>query len=53
MEKYKLLEMRRYIIDPAFPTITANSFKDNKFPDSVIKMAYKLDLTGINYENFI
>ncbi|KMJ57113.1 hypothetical protein AB685_16945 [Bacillus sp. LL01] len=51
MEKYKLLEMRKYKIDHEFPAITSNSFKDNKIPDSVIQLTYKLDLSGINYES--
>lgn len=52
MEKYKLLEMRKYIVDDSFPSITAKSFKNNKIPESIIQVTYKIDLQNINYHNW-
>lgn len=48
-KKYKVLEKRKYLVDENFPKITADSFKDNKFPSSIIHIEYTVDLDGIEY----
>lgn len=53
LEKYKMLEMRKYLVDDSFPAITHNSFVDGKIPEAVIQLTYTVDLTGINYDNWI
>lgn len=52
LEKYKLLEIRKYSVDNSFPTINANSFLDHKLPKGVIQITYKVDLIGLKYENW-
>lgn len=49
-QKYKLLEMRKYLVDEKFPAITEQSFADKKIPDSIIQFTYKVDLNGLDYE---
>lgn len=53
LEKYKLLEMRMYNVDAAFPIITSESFKDSKIPEGISQLTYTVELTGLGYENFI
>jgi hypothetical protein len=53
LETYKLLEMREYIVDNAFPRITMQSFVGGKLPEAVIQLTYRLDLTGIPYKSWI
>jgi hypothetical protein len=53
LEKYKLLEMRRYLVDETFPSITPVSFIGHRLPKSIIKLTYIVDLTGIDYDNWI
>lgn len=48
-KKYKILEKRKYKVDDSFPMITAQSFKDNKIPDSIIRIEYTVNLDGIEY----
>jgi hypothetical protein len=47
---YKLLEMRQYSIDEDFPRITAASFVGGKIPAAVVQITYRLDLTGLEYD---
>lgn len=47
--KYKILEIRKYRIDDSFPQITADSFRDGKIPDSIIRVEYSVCLDGIKY----
>lgn len=49
-EKYKVLEIRKYIIDEQFPKITKDSFVGGKFPESITKLTYTIDLANIKYE---
>lgn len=49
-KKYKKLEGRIYTIDESFPKIVRSSFKNNKFPDSIIHIEYTVDLDGIKYK---
>lgn len=51
-EKYRLLEMRKYKIDYGFPLITKESFVGGKLPDAVKQFTYRLDLSGIPFEDF-
>lgn len=48
-KKFKILEKRKYIVDDSFPKITKESFKKDKFPDSIIHIEYTIDLDGIEY----
>lgn len=47
--KFTILEVRRYLIDDNFPKIVEGSFKNNVFPKNIIKIAYTIDLEGIEY----
>jgi hypothetical protein len=49
-QKYKLLEMRKYLVDEKFPAITEQSFTEKRIPDSIIHFTYKVDLNGLDYE---
>lgn len=49
-KKYKIHEIRKYNVDDAFPKITEESFKNNKLPDSIIQIEYKINLDGLKYE---
>ena len=48
-KKYKILEKRKYEVDDSFPKIISESFKGDKFPDSVIHIEYTVDLDGLEY----
>ena len=48
-KKYKLLEKRKYEVNDSFPKIISESFKGDKFPDSVIHIEYTVDLDGLEY----
>jgi len=48
--RFRLHEIRHYVVDENFPGITLNSFKDGKLPDRVKHITYTVDLTGIDYE---
>ena len=48
-KKYKLLEKRKYEVNDDFPRITTDSFKNNKYPDSITHIEYTIDLEGIGY----
>lgn len=49
-KKYRIIEKRKYKINDNFPKITNESFKDNKFPKSIVKINYTIDLDGIEYQ---
>lgn len=51
--KYRLLEMRRYIVDDHFPRITPSSFKDGKMHPAIIHLSYKINLAGLDYEDWM
>ncbi len=46
-EKYKILTRKKYIVDDKFPRIVDTSFKDNRVPDSIVKLTYTVDLEGL------
>lgn len=48
-KKFKILEKRKYLVDESFPKITKESFKEDKFPDSIVHIEYTVDLDGIEY----
>ena len=48
-KKYKILEKRKYEVDNKFPQIVKESFKNDRFPDSVVHIEYTIDLDGIDY----
>jgi len=52
-ETYTLLEMRKYIVDEAFPAITSKSFVNGRLPDAIIQLTYRLDLMGLSYESIL
>lgn len=51
--KYKLIEMKKYLVDDNFPTITEMSFKNNTLPANVIRFTYTINLSGIEGENLL
>lgn len=51
-QKYKVLEMRKYITGGSFPRIDAASFQNGKIPPAITKITYEIDLTGLDYENW-
>lgn len=53
--KYTILEVRRFIVNDDFPKIVEKSFKNDVFPQHIIKILYTIDLEGIDYTsmNFI
>ena len=48
-EKYKVLEKRIYEVNDRFPRIIDSSFKDDKYPSSIIQISYTVDLDGLEY----
>ena len=51
--KYKLLEMKLYLVNESFPFITEHSFKNNCIPANVTKINYTIDLSGIECKNLL
>jgi len=51
--KYLFHEIRLYNVDPSFPKIIDSSFKNDKFPDNIIKIEYSLSLEGLEYQKII
>ncbi|GIP42367.1 hypothetical protein J45TS6_08260 [Paenibacillus sp. J45TS6] len=51
--KYKLLDMRKYIVDESFPAITSRSFINSKIPDSIVHISYTVDLNGLHFESWM
>lgn len=48
-KKYKILEKRKYEVNDSFPKIVKESFREGKFPDSIVHIEYTVDLDGIEY----
>lgn len=48
-KKYKVLEKRKYEVDDSFPKIVSESFKGDKFPNSIIQIEYTVDLESLEY----
>lgn len=53
LEKYKVLEMRKYKVNEHFPSITSKSFVNSKIPECIIQITYTVDLSGIEYEVWV
>lgn len=51
-EKFKILELRKFEVNEEFPAITPYTFKENKIPEAIEKIIYKIDLTSIRYETW-
>lgn len=51
-KKYFIHEIRNYIVDNSFPKITKEDFKNDKFPDGIVKIEYTISLDGLYYSNF-
>lgn len=49
-EKYKVLEIRKYIVNDKFPKITKDSFVNGTFPQSITKINYSIDLANLPYD---
>lgn len=49
---YKVLEIRKYIVNSKFPGITKFSFKNDKIPSEIKNISYTINLEGIEYESF-
>ena len=48
-QKYKLLEARLYKVDDDFPKIIESSFKNDVYPQNIVKILYTIDLEGLDY----
>ena len=49
--KYVLLERRKFQIGESFPRIVESSFKNDKYPQNIIKILYSIDLEGLPYSS--
>ncbi len=49
--KYKLLEMKVFPVNEAFPAITPASFVGGNIPNSIVKIKYEIDLSGLDFRN--
>lgn len=47
---YRLLEVKKYIVTEDFPKIVAESFKDDKLPQNISEIVYKVNLEGLTSE---
>jgi len=48
-KQFKILELREYKVNNEFPIITVDSFKNGKIPENIIQIIYKVDLSGLEY----
>lgn len=44
---YVMHEVRKFVVDSNFPSLTEESFKDNKLPNNIKKISYIVSLEGI------
>lgn len=51
-KKYKVLEKRKYEVNDSFPKIVQESFKSDKYPNSIVHIEYTIDLDGIEYTSW-
>lgn len=51
-EKYKLHEIRNYLINDDFPKIDSELFIQKKIPNNITRIVYDVDLNGLPYINF-
>lgn len=51
-ETYHCLETRDYPVDNRFPAITEKSFKNDRYPDSLIRFTYAVTLDSLPYSSF-
>ncbi|MGE8407843.1 MAG: PD-(D/E)XK motif protein [Pseudomonas sp.] len=51
-EAYNLLEVRSYVVDDDFPRVTPASFVGGVLPVGVVQLEYKVDLSGLKYQQF-
>jgi hypothetical protein len=51
-EAYTLLEARAYAVDASFPRVTPANFVGGALPAGVVQFEYKVDLTGLNSQQF-
>lgn len=49
-EKFILLEARSYAVDNSFPRITPESFIGGVLPVGVVQFEYRIDLSGLKYQ---
>ncbi|MFA7063184.1 MAG: PD-(D/E)XK motif protein [Methanomethylophilus sp.] len=47
---YRLIEIRRYPVDNSFPTLTENSFKNDRIPVGITEIKYTVDLSSMKYK---
>lgn len=52
-KKYRLIEMKSYIVDDSFPAISENSFKGDVIPKNILRFHYTVDLSGLPCENIL
>ena len=50
--KYCLLERKLYVIDKDFPLLTAENFKGDTIPPSIVHYEYILSLEGLSFTNW-
>lgn len=48
--KFLIHEVRQYKVNENFPKITKESFKNNQFPNGVVKIEYTISLDGLAYD---
>ena len=49
-KKYKIHEIRKYVVDEKFPQITDASFKNGKMPERIKQVQYTIELGDYPYE---
>lgn len=52
-KRYRMLEMRRYTVNDNFPRISSESFKQGKLHPAIVHLSYKINLAGIDYEDWM
>ncbi len=52
MEKYVVLERRKFFINDEFPKITEKIFKSEKIPKNIVHIEYDVSLEGVQFENW-
>lgn len=52
-EKFKVLEIREYLVDEEFPSITENNFINGKIPAGITHIEYTIDLEILPYNKII
>ena len=49
--KFIIHEIRDYVVNEKFPRISKSDFKNEQFPNGVVKIEYTISLDGLEYKN--